>query len=169
MLQQNVFRGFDLRIDRSRPQKRLVLGPEDHPLPFMAWSAGQREFVPLLLGFYWLMPPSKAKTRGTIEWVVLEELEMGLHPRDRSTSPDDDGTRVPWLPGLSIVSLPPGAGGPLGSPAFDCLPGISSQALLGVFERPGTDAAVAKVMANNAEETRQGLTDVSGNGRRASP
>ena len=81
MLQQNVFRGFDLRIDRSRPQKRLVLGPEDRPLPFMAWSAGQREFVPLLLGFYWLMPPSKAKTRDTIEWVVLEELEMGLHPR----------------------------------------------------------------------------------------
>ena len=108
MIQRNVFRGFDLRIDRSRPQKRLVLGPEDRPLPFMAWSAGQREFVPLLLGFYWLMPPSKAKTRDTIEWVVLEELETGLHPpRNRSTPPDDDGTRVPRLPGLFIVLTPP--------------------------------------------------------------
>jgi hypothetical protein len=49
-------------------------------LPYMVRSAGQREFVPLLLGFYWLMPPTKVSTRGQIEWVVLEELEMGLHP-----------------------------------------------------------------------------------------
>ncbi len=47
----------------------------------MVWSAGQREFVPLLLGFYWLMPPTKVPTRAEIKWVVLEELEMGLHPR----------------------------------------------------------------------------------------
>ena len=47
----------------------------------MVWSAGQREFVPLLLGFYWLMPPTKVSRRGAIDWVVLEELEMGLHPR----------------------------------------------------------------------------------------
>ena len=50
-------------------------------LPFMVWSAGQREFVPLLLGLYWLMPPTKVARRGHIEWVVVEELEMGLHPR----------------------------------------------------------------------------------------
>jgi AAA15 family ATPase/GTPase len=37
--------------------------------------------VPLLLGFYWLMPPTKISRRGDIEWVVLEELEAGLHPR----------------------------------------------------------------------------------------
>src|SRR6266436_3611581 len=47
----------------------------------MVWSAGQREFVPLLLGFYWLVPPTKVSTRDKIKWVVLEELEMGLHPR----------------------------------------------------------------------------------------
>ena len=27
------------------------------------------------------MPPTKVSRRGAIEWVVLEELEMGLHPR----------------------------------------------------------------------------------------
>jgi hypothetical protein len=83
MLERSVFGGFGLRIDRSHPQKRLVLGPGngDGSLPFMVWSAGQREFVPSLLGFYWLMPPAKAARRGTIEWVVLEELEAGLHPR----------------------------------------------------------------------------------------
>ncbi len=47
----------------------------------MVWSAGQREFVPLLLGLYWLSPPSKIARRDSIEWVILEELEMGLHPR----------------------------------------------------------------------------------------
>jgi hypothetical protein len=47
----------------------------------MVWSAGQREFVPLLLGLYWLMPPAKVARRDKIEWVIIEELEMGLHPR----------------------------------------------------------------------------------------
>jgi hypothetical protein len=47
----------------------------------MVWSAGQREFVPLLLGLYWLLPPAAVKRRGTLRWVVIEELEMGLHPK----------------------------------------------------------------------------------------
>ncbi len=54
---------------------------KEQTLPFMVWSAGQREFVPLLLGLYWLLPPSRTPRRGKIEWVVLEELEAGLHPR----------------------------------------------------------------------------------------
>jgi hypothetical protein len=83
LLQQNVFSNFHLRVDKFRSQKRLVLGAEEgaDALPYMVWSAGQREFVPLLLGFYWLMPPTKVSTRAEIQWVVLEELEMGLHPR----------------------------------------------------------------------------------------
>ncbi len=81
MLERSLFANFRLRVDKVGAQRRLVLGAEDHPLPFMVWSAGQREFVPLLLGLYWLMPPAKVARRGTIEWVVLEELEMGLHPR----------------------------------------------------------------------------------------
>ncbi len=83
LLQENVFAGFRLRVDKVSSQKRLVLGPAgaDGNLPYMVWSAGQREFVPLLLGFYWLMPPTKVSTRAEIQWVVLEELEMGLHPR----------------------------------------------------------------------------------------
>jgi hypothetical protein len=80
-LEQHVFAKFNLQIDKVRSQKRLVLGANGQPLPFMVWSAGQREFVPLLLGLYWLMPPTKVSTRGDIKWVVLEELEMGLHPR----------------------------------------------------------------------------------------
>jgi hypothetical protein len=84
LLAKGFFPDYDLRVDRSRSQRRLVLqaasaGAEQ--LPFMVWSAGQREFVPLLLGFYWLMPPSKVERRGKISWVVIEELEMGLHPQ----------------------------------------------------------------------------------------
>ena len=138
MLQRNVFREFDLRIDRSRPQKRLVLGPEDRPLPLMAWSAGQREFVPLLLGFYWLMPSSKVTTRGTIEWVVLEELEMGLHPR---------AIDVLILMTLELVAR--GYRVCLSTHSSQVievlwalrnlqLNGASGQALLGVFEAPST-------------------------------
>lgn len=83
LLQKHVFSDFHLKVDRFRSQKRLVLGtgPNSEALPYMVWSAGQREFVPLLLGFYWLMPPTKVSTRDDIKWVVLEELEMGLHPR----------------------------------------------------------------------------------------
>jgi hypothetical protein len=83
LLHKHVFSNFHLKVDKVRSQKRLVLGPQktSESLPYMVWSAGQREFVPLLLGFYWLMPPTRVNKRDAIEWVVLEELEMGLHPR----------------------------------------------------------------------------------------
>jgi hypothetical protein len=81
-LSRSIFSGFSLELDKTWPQKRLILSDKDHTtkLPFMLWSAGQREFVPLLLGLYWLLPPSQAKRRGSIQWVMIEELEMGLHP-----------------------------------------------------------------------------------------
>jgi len=81
LLKEHVFSEFQLQVDKSRVQKRLVLGANGHPLPYMVWSAGQREFVPLLLGLYWLMPSAAITTRDHIKWVVIEEPEMGLHPR----------------------------------------------------------------------------------------
>lgn len=82
MLERDVFAKFSLKIDKVHSQKRLVLGEQigHSQLPYMVWSAGQREFVPLLLGLYWLIPPTKVSRRGKIDWVVIEELEMGLHP-----------------------------------------------------------------------------------------
>lgn len=82
LLSEHVFGGFGLHVDRHGAQKRLVLqrGKEGAAIPYMAWSAGQREFVPLLMGLYWLMPAAKTKRRGDLEWVVIEEPEMGLHP-----------------------------------------------------------------------------------------
>ena len=80
LLEQTVFAGFGLRIDKRWVKKRLVLGAGEQSLPFMVWSAGQREFVHIL-GLYWLMPSAAVARRGQFKWVVLEEPEMGLHPR----------------------------------------------------------------------------------------
>ena len=82
ILAGSVFSGFGLRVQKHHAQKRFVLSEttSEARLPYMVWSAGQREFVPLLLGFYWLLPPSKVSRRKGIEWAIIEELEMGLHP-----------------------------------------------------------------------------------------
>lgn len=80
LLGANIFGGFGLGVDLTGPQKRIVLSsPDGKNLPFLVWSAGQREFVPLLLGLYWLMPPAAVARRDQLEWVVIEEPEMGLH------------------------------------------------------------------------------------------
>ncbi len=83
LLSAQLFGDFTLKVETSRVQKRLVLAKDGHDgsLPYMVWSAGQREFAPLLLGLYWLMPRVKAPRRGDFQWLVIEEPEMGLHPR----------------------------------------------------------------------------------------
>lgn len=82
-VQKTIFGDYSLEIAQSGPQKRLVMrhGQDEVQLPFMVWSTGQREFTPLLLGLYYLLPPGKVSRRDDIEFVVIEEPEMGLHPR----------------------------------------------------------------------------------------
>lgn len=82
LLKRGIFGDFELKQELSGLQKRLVLQRgKEKSLPFMVWSAGQREFSPLLLGLYHLMPAGKVSRRQGVDWVVLEEPEMGLHPR----------------------------------------------------------------------------------------
>lgn len=77
-----VYHGGNVRIDEAEGRYRLSLAFDDQTtLPFMTWTAGQREFTPLLFGLYRLMPPRRWKTTGGVEWVVIEEPEMGLHPQ----------------------------------------------------------------------------------------
>ena len=74
------FHGFSLELTRDTSFfRKLVLRKGDIRLPFVAWASGQREFLPLLLGLYWLMPAEKAR-RDDVSWVVIEEPEIGLHP-----------------------------------------------------------------------------------------
>jgi len=77
---KTVFAGFGLHVDARELRRRIMLKKGETRLPFGSWSAGQREFAPLLLGMYWLLPPGKVSRRDKIDWVVVEEPEMGLHP-----------------------------------------------------------------------------------------
>lgn len=80
-IEESIFGGAELKLDRTTLRNRIVLDVKGQQLPFMVWSAGQREFVPLLMGLYWLMPSSKAVKKSNLDWIVIEEPEMGLHPQ----------------------------------------------------------------------------------------
>ena len=77
-----VFHGGRIGIEQD-PQhaQRLRLVHGRTHLPFMTWTAGQREFTPLMLGLYHLLPSVQQRKREGTEWVVIEEPEMGLHPQ----------------------------------------------------------------------------------------
>ncbi len=83
---ESIFHDSKIVLDKS-VKKRLKLSIDNHDgfppssIPFMAWSAGQKEFMPLLLSFYWLCPPSKVTRKDAIKYVIIEEPEMGLHPQ----------------------------------------------------------------------------------------
>lgn len=78
---ESVFDGGKVILDRSGLRKRIVLKVAGNLLPFMVWSTGQREFVPLLMGLYQLMPAGGNGKKNNFKWVVIEEPEMGLHPK----------------------------------------------------------------------------------------
>jgi hypothetical protein len=83
LLQGAVFGKFGLAVQTNGGQKELILtsARTRRPLPFMVWSAGQREFVPLFLSLIWLLPANKAQQKQKRNWVIIEEPEMGLHPK----------------------------------------------------------------------------------------
>lgn len=81
-IRAGIFRSSTIKLE-TEFKKRLVLevdGNTQMQLPIPFWSAGQREFMPLLLGLYYLAPSSRVPQKGRIETVIIEELEMGLHP-----------------------------------------------------------------------------------------
>lgn len=82
-IDEAVFHGARLTLMRSvagRQELGLEVG-DRLKLGFMSWTAGQREVSPLLLSLYHLLPAGKIRKRDGIDWVVLEEPEMGLHPK----------------------------------------------------------------------------------------
>lgn len=82
VIDKAVFHGGKVQLQKEGLRYRLQLAfPGEVRLPFMTWTAGQREFTPLLLGLYHVLPPRNQKKRREIDWVVIEEPEMGLHPQ----------------------------------------------------------------------------------------
>ena len=77
-----IFHGGKVGIEEdAQHARRLRLVHGGMHLPFMTWTAGQREFTPLLLGLYHLLPSVQSRKRAGTDWVVIEEPEMGLHPQ----------------------------------------------------------------------------------------
>jgi predicted ATPase len=77
-IKNTIFHRALIEVIVTGMRKRIHLNIDGNSFPFMTWSAGQREFMPLLLSFYWLC---FIKEDNLIEWVVIEEPEMGLHPQ----------------------------------------------------------------------------------------
>ena len=80
-INDSIFHGATVTQEVHDLKKRIVINAGGATLPFMAWSAGQREFMPLLFSLYWLMPSAGSARRKGVGWVVIEEPEMGLHPQ----------------------------------------------------------------------------------------
>jgi len=77
----SIFHNGKIVIENISGQKKFRMQIDGLSIPFMTWSAGQKEFMPLLLSFYWLCTSSKISRRDEIKYVVIEEPEMGLHPQ----------------------------------------------------------------------------------------
>jgi hypothetical protein len=80
VLNDAIFRGgrLVLRREGGQQQLRLEYG-ERTSLTYLTWTAGQREAVPLLLVLYQLLPAARRPL--SFDYLVVEEPEMGLHPR----------------------------------------------------------------------------------------
>ncbi len=79
---ESIFHNAKIITEERAGQKKMILNVDDLSIPFMSWSAGQKEFMPLLLAFYCLSgPPSKVIKKEKYRYVVIEEPEMGLHPK----------------------------------------------------------------------------------------
>ncbi len=81
MYDKAIFHGGKIVLDERGGQRKIAMNVEDMHLPLMTWSAGQKEFMPLLMAFYCLSgPPQNVVNRKEYEYIILEEPEMGLHP-----------------------------------------------------------------------------------------
>lgn len=82
LIDSAVFHGGKVSLREERPfTRRLHLAHAKTSLPYIAWTAGQREFTPMLLSLYYLLPSQKMGKQRETDWVVIEEPEMGLHPQ----------------------------------------------------------------------------------------
>jgi hypothetical protein len=82
--EQEIFNHADITIEEDRGQKKLFQRIDGMRVPFMSWSTGQKEFIPLLFVFYRLVDGEPYKG-DPYKYVIIEEPEMGLHPRAINT------------------------------------------------------------------------------------
>lgn len=78
----SIFHGGSVELESDNGQRKMRMKVDGMDMPFMTWSAGQKEFMPLLMGFYCVAgSPVRLLNKGQYDYVVIEEPEMGLHPQ----------------------------------------------------------------------------------------
>lgn len=82
MFDKSIFHGAKVVMEDKGGQRKIAMQVDNINLPLMTWSAGQKEFLPLLLAFYCLSGPvQNVVNPKQYEFVIIEEPEMGLHPQ----------------------------------------------------------------------------------------
>jgi energy-coupling factor transporter ATP-binding protein EcfA2 len=81
LIDEAIFHHGELKLVSDGPRRQFKLHYPGADIAYMAWTAGQREFIPLLLGVYHLVPKGRYRKVDPIEWIVVEEPEMGLHAK----------------------------------------------------------------------------------------
>ncbi len=80
IISKHIYRDGVIKIKALGSKKQLVMEIDGKDYAVGSWSAGQKEFAPLLFGLYWVLPASKVSTKDKVKTVTIEEPEMGLHP-----------------------------------------------------------------------------------------
>lgn len=82
-LESSIFENSTLSIKQDIGSYKVELSPQggSESIPLNAASAGQREFIPYLYGLYYLLPSGRVQSVDGVHTVIIEELEMGLHPK----------------------------------------------------------------------------------------
>ena len=82
-IEKSIFHGASVWLKIVVMRKQFYLEVGENSLPITLWSAGQREFIPLLFSFDWLKSIKERVSSELIatKWIVIEEPEMGLHPQ----------------------------------------------------------------------------------------
>ncbi|MCF8450008.1 MAG: AAA family ATPase [Taibaiella sp.] len=79
LVYNSIYDNGKVEVEVSNGRKKFVLNLGDNYIPFQQWSTGQKEFMPLLLGFN-LLTNAQFSAGMAIKTVIIEEPEMGLHP-----------------------------------------------------------------------------------------
>lgn len=81
MFNETIFHDGKIVMEEKAGQRKIAMDVDGLRLPLMTWSAGQKEFLPLLMAFYCLSGPVQNVINARqYEYVIIEEPEMGLHP-----------------------------------------------------------------------------------------
>ncbi len=81
MFNETIFHDGKVVMEEIAGQRKIAMDINGMRLPLMTWSAGQKEFLPLLMAFYCLSGPvQNVINPRQYEYVIIEEPEMGLHP-----------------------------------------------------------------------------------------